>query len=389
MLSEEALPAAGAAAIAGDLLGAVEFEEDIHRAVRPGVEAAAAALAAERGLSRAGRWRALAQLHDNLQRLRAVVRDRQRYPAIADGGISRPIFILGLPRCGTSLLHALMGADPDTRTPLMWEVAAPSPPPEADSFDTDPRIAAFDQYVTDTFTGQWADIRKAHPIGARIPQECGMILETAFCSANPVMLFRLPEFYEWYCRADTTFGYRVHRMWLQHLQWRTRRKRWVLKVQEHMYHLPELLSVYPDAVFIQPHRDPLTVMASISRLIQVIRSVSFDDLDPVELGREMLHLWHDGQVRMMAYRKAHPDLRVYDMRYRDLAEDPVAEVRRVYGFYDMPFTPSAEAGMRRWLAENPADKHGRHQYRLEDFGLTEAQVRDVYADYIETYRDYL
>ena len=103
----------------------------------------------------------------------------------------------------------------------------------------------------------------------------------------------------------------------------------------------------------------------------------------------MLRLWHEGQVRMMAYRRAHPQLRVYDMRYKDLAANPVETVRAAYRFHDMEFTDSTAAGIRRWLAENPADKHGRHTYRLEDFGLTERRIRDVYGDYIETYRDYI
>jgi hypothetical protein len=312
-----------------------------------------------------------------------------RWPAIADVPVRRPVFILGLPRCGTSLLHALMGSDPSVRTPLQWEVAAPSPPPEAASFATDPRAAAFDAFVEKEFVGKWADVRKAHPIGAWIPQECGMMLETSFCGVNPSMLFRVPSFFSWYLQADTTYGYEVHRMWLQHLSWRNPREHWVLKVQEHMYHLPELLSVYPDAVFIQPHRNPVAVMASISALIRTLRSLSFDAQDPHALGEEMLQLWHEGQVRMMAYRKAHPELRVHDMRYTDLAADPVATVRDAYRYHGMAFTAAAAEGIRRWLAENPADKHGRHTYSLGDFGLTEHRIREVYADYIETYRDYI
>jgi hypothetical protein len=213
------------------------------------------------------------------------------------------------------------------------------------------------------------------------------MIETSFCGINPSMLFRLPGFFDWYLDADTTYGYEVHRMWLQHLSWHNPRRYWVLKVQEHMYHLPELLRVYPDAVFIQPHRDPVTVMASISALIRTIRSVSFDKQDPVALGEEMLRLWHEGQVRIMAYRKAHPTLRVYDMRYKDLAAAPVRSVRAAYEFHGMELTDAAAAAMRAWLAENPADKHGRHTYRLEDFGLTEDCIREVYADYIETYRE--
>ena len=75
-----------------------------------------------------------------------------------------------------------------------------------------------------------------------------MILETAFRSANPAMLFRVPSFFEWFLNTDTHYGYEVHRAWLQHLQWRNPRARWVLKVQEHMYHMPELVAAYGGAI---------------------------------------------------------------------------------------------------------------------------------------------
>jgi len=375
--------------IAQRILDGVELPDRHLAGVRPGVTAVCDALSRERDLSPTGLERAIQMLADDLRRLRAILDDRERYPEITRVQPVRPVFILGLPRCGTSLLHALMDSDPSVRTPLQWEVAAPSPPPEAASFDSDPRAAAFDGFVAKEFVGKWADVLKAHPIGARIPQECGMMIETAFCGINPSMLFRLPPFFEWYLQADTTYGYEVHRMWLQHLGWRNPRRYWVLKVQEHMYHMPELLRVYPDAVFIQPHRDPVTVMASISALIRTLRSVSFDAQDAGALGEEMLRLWHEGQVRMMAYRKANPSLRVYDMRYKDLAANPIDTVRAAYEFHDMEFTPAAAAAIRRWLVENPADKHGRHTYRLADFNLTESRIRDVYADYIETYREYI
>jgi hypothetical protein len=202
------------------------------------------------------------------------------------------------------------------------------------------------------------------------------------------MLFRLADYYRWYLRARTEFGYHVHKMWLQHLAWRNPRPRWVLKVQEHSFHLPELRSVYPDALFVQPHRDPVTVLASICRLIEVIRGIAFAHQDRAALGEELLHLWHDGQVRMMAYRRAHPEVPIHDMRYTDIARTPVNAVRAVYDFASIPFTAGTEAHISAWLAENPADKHGRHSYTLEDYGLTASRVREVYADYIDAFGTY-
>jgi Sulfotransferase family len=178
-------------------------------------------------------------------------------------------------------------------------------------------------------------------------------------------------------------------MWLQHMAWHNPRARWVLKVQEHAYHLPELLSVYPDAIFVQPHRDPVTVLASISRLIEVIRSVSYDHQDRAALGEELLHLWHDGQVKSMAVRAARLDLPILDISYRTLVSDPVAMARHIYDFAGIAWTDEGAAAMHQWLADNPAGKHGAHKYELADFGLTEDRVCDVYADYIAAYAGHI
>jgi hypothetical protein len=336
-----------------------------------------------------GRVRALHNIRDDLRRLKEIADDRARHPEIADVEIRQPLFILGLPRCGTSVLHALMGADPQVRAPLQWEIAYPSPPPEAATFDTDPRIAKYEAYLRAQLGGDYEELIKAHPLGPKITQECGSFMTTSFQSSNPVMLSRLPRFYEWFKTIDARFRYEVHKMWLQHMSWRNPRKHWVLKIQEHMYKMPALRSVYPDAIFIQPHRDPTTVIASISQLIRVIRDPAYDHQDSAALGREFVHLWWDGLKCMMDYRKAHPDLPIYDMRYKELVADPVATIRGAYRHFDWDFTADSEAGIRAWLRDNPAGKHGARNYSLAEFGLDEQIVRNIYAEYIETYRDYL
>ncbi|MDT8368985.1 MAG: sulfotransferase, partial [Longimicrobiales bacterium] len=58
-----------------------------------------------------------------------LVDDRKRNPAIAEVPIERPIFIVSLPRTGTTFLHGLLAADPANRIPRSWEVMYPSPPP--------------------------------------------------------------------------------------------------------------------------------------------------------------------------------------------------------------------------------------------------------------------
>jgi hypothetical protein len=374
---------------ADTLLKKYPLPADIEKKVRPGLEMLLLSTEEDKDLNANGRARSLYNIEDDLRRLKVIADTRIKHPEIADVEIKQPMFILGLPRCGTSLLHALIGSDPQIRTPLMWEIADPSPPPEAATFDTDPRIAKFDDFLRATLGGEYDELIKAHPLGALIPQECGSFMTTSFQSSNPVMMGKLPRFYEWFKGIDGDFRYEVHKMWLQHLNWHNPRKHWVLKIQEHMYKMPALRRIYPDAIFIQPHRDPTTVIASISQLIRVIRTPAYDEQDSVALGKEFLILWLDGLKCMMAYRRAHPDLPIHDMRYKDLVAKPVETIRAAYEQFGWDFTDASAAGILRWLKENPAEKHGKRSYSLAEFGLDEKTVSDAYADYIETYKDYI
>ena len=56
-------------------------------------------------------------------------------------------------------------------------------------------------------------------------------------------------------------------------------------------------------------------------------------------------------------------------------------VRRIYEQLDLAFTPDFEANMRRFLAENAADKHGTHRYSLHDGGLDPDRERRRFAFY--------
>src|ERR1700678_4136858 len=71
----------------------------------------------------------------------AITAWRRDHPEVADGTVERPIVIVGQPRTGTTILFDLLAQDPDLRAPLTWEVDMPVPPPETDTYDTDPRIA--------------------------------------------------------------------------------------------------------------------------------------------------------------------------------------------------------------------------------------------------------
>ena len=65
----------------------------------------------------------------------------KQHPEIADEVVDGPVVILGLPRTGTTALGQLVANDPQFRSLRTWESQAPTPPPEAATQYTDPRIA--------------------------------------------------------------------------------------------------------------------------------------------------------------------------------------------------------------------------------------------------------
>jgi hypothetical protein len=306
----------------------------------------------------------------------------RRHPEIAAGEIHAPIVIVGLPRTGTTVLHALLAQDPRNRVPMTWEVMHPWPPPEQATYGTDPRIAQVERH----FAGVDRVIpgfKSMHPMGALLPQECVALTAHEFATMLYHTTNRLPTYQRWLDGADLRWVYRAHRRWLQYLQWKCPGERWVLKSPGHLWALDALLGEYPDACIVQTHRDPLKVIASLASLVTHLRRMATDDVDPHEIGADWTARLADGLGRGMAARVngVLPPSRVIDVQFHELVRDEIATVRRIYEHFGMTLAPDAEARMRAFLAANPREKHGAHRYALAAAGLDETTERRRYAAY--------
>jgi hypothetical protein len=315
-------------------------------------------------------------------RLRLVA-DRKRHPDIAAQEIRQPLFIVGLPRTGSTLLHHLLAQDPSNRVPLSWEVMFPSPPPERASYEDDPRIAAA-QRLLNRFDRLTPHFKIIHPTHARWPIECMAILSHTFASPQFQSMYYVPSYQRWLSYKDLRPVYAFHRRFLQHLQWRCPAERWVLKAPSHLFALDALLATYPDACMIQTHRDPRAVVASVASLDAVLRRVFSHRVNPKQIGLEALQQWASALERAMQIRDRTNGApgRFLDVYYTGLVRDPIATVRRIYAHCDLRFTDEAETRMRRFLAAYPKDQHGVHRYSLAQFGLSPDEVALRFHAYV-------
>jgi Sulfotransferase family len=307
-----------------------------------------------------------------------LARDRQLYPEIAQQEIREPLFIVGLPRSGTTLLHILLAADPAHRAPLTWEVMSPSPP---SSEDREKRIRqatrnlAMLRWLAPTF-------ESVHATGAELPQECVSLMSPTFMSDQFDTMYNVPSYRAWFFNQDLRPAYEFHRRSVQQLQFRRSAERWVLKAPAHMFAAPALLSIYPDARFVQIHRDPVEAVASVSSLVTILRRVFSDAVDPVQIGRDALTYWAQALKTFMHARDQLPPERVCDLRYDDVRRDPIAAARRVYQHFGWPFSAEIDNRIGMTLAEQASQTNGVHRYDPTYFKLN---GMNGFAEYCERF----
>jgi len=305
-------------------------------------------------------------------------RDRQIYPAIAQQKIREPLFIVGLPRSGTTLLHILLAADPANRAPLTWEVMSPSPPTSNDRkqrIQQAKRNLAALRWLAPTF-------ESVHTTGAELPQECVSLMSPTFMSDQFDTMYNIPTYRAWFFSQDLRPAYEFHRRSLQQLQFRQSAERWVLKAPAHMFAAPALLSIYPDAKFVQIHRDPIDAVASVSSLVTILRRVFSDTVDPVQVGRDALTYWSQALKTFLHARDQLPVDRVCDLYYDDVRRDPIANARRVYEHFGWPLSRQTEELMSVVLAEQASQTNGVHRYDAAFFRLDRA---NEFSDYCKRF----
>lgn len=340
----------------------------------------------EAQLSALGRVIARTDLVRLLENRLRIVDTIKRNPAITDAPIRSPLFVIGLPRTGTTILHELLAQDPANRVPMSWEVQTVWPPPERATYESDPRIAAVDKH----FAGVDRIIpgfKQMHPMGALLPQECVALMAHDFATMIFHTTHNVLTYQTWLENTDARWVYASHQRQLQYLQWRCPADRWVLKSPGHLWWLQALLAIYPDARIVQTHRDPLKVIASLTSLVTYLRSMASDQHEPHAIATDWTARLARGLENTITVRDTVqlPSARVFDMQFAEFIADEVAMVRRIYTHFDIEFSAEAEARMRRFLAANPADKHGRHRYTLADAGLDVATERRRYAAYQERF----
>jgi len=332
-------------------------------------------------MSPAGEASAAAMLEmDTVNRLETLKWHRD-YPEIADERVEAPVFLMGLPRSGTTFLQYLFDRDRRFRLIRTWGSMMPSPP------------AGFAPETVAPRRERWIELQKKRPhfdgfdalhlYDEDGSDECHAFLEQSIGAAGLHNLYRVPAFFDYLLdEADLAETYRIHRRQLQCLQWRRTPKPWALKYPNHVIAMDAILDVYPDARFVMTHRDPVQTLASIAKMTANLRGMkSAAPIDRAEVGRDMLHFIARHIDRIMEFDAgSHRDL-VIHVDYYALAWDPVTAMTAIHAGLGIETPDETAQAVAAWHASNPKNARGSNAYALEQYGLAEHDVLARFAPY--------
>jgi hypothetical protein len=366
---------------AREATGLTDFGDPYYR---EGLERLLDSLNNEAELSEMGGIIQQATLVNHLSQRLLVEQAYKDHPEIEDQVIGGPVFVIGLPRTGTTALSQLVAADPQFRSLRTWESAAPTPPPEAATQHEDPRIAqtAANMEMLDLTFPRFKTMYNAEP---EAPTECQDLMGMSFRTVHYDGMVNCPSYTAWVldCNMDGTYAY--HRRVLKLLQWHCQPTLWHLKTPVHVFALPALVKAYPNAKFLWSHRDPAQVLGSVCSLIHYVRSWGSDRDDAATLGQQQTDLWVDGVARAMAFRDQYGDDRFVDVSFEDLQLDPLGTLATAYARFGLDMTEVSRGAITAWAEQHKAGDRGHHDYELADFGITADGVRERFSDYLSAF----
>ena len=371
----------------------VRFDDAYPAPLLEGLDRLAGALRAPEARIRGDRRAAISfELSRKLSNRAALAREYAAQPAIAREPVEQPVFILGINRTGTTFLHRLLAQGGRFWALYPYELAHPALPSSLPSARPE---AARRHYSDDILaaSGIAEAMSGIHPVDPGEPEEEFALLEDSFRSWTYTLRYFVPGYARWLAARGSAFAYGVHRRTMQHLSWQrgarlgAAPRQWLLKMPFHLAELETLVATYPDAVFIQTHREPREFMPSWLSLTESVRSLTSRSCDPAAIGAEQVEFMSRVLGQAARFRSAYPEIdrRFVDVSYLDLTGDPVRVVEEIYRHFGWTLDDEARTRTERWHARQAARRQTepRHRYSLDTYGLTVPQVDAAFSAYAE------
>ncbi len=324
-------------------------------------------------------------------RVRLLTEDfLKKHPAVLHEELRVDGVICGLPRTGSTMLYRLLASAPEFTTMKTWEGYNPIPFPDEELGKPLERIRLGEETVAKLLEAS-PDLLVSHELDAHAPEEDFLLREHSFLTTPPVSMI-VPSYLEHCQQWDPAQGYEDLVRLLKILQYQNpdrTNKRWILKAPSHMPFVAQVAKSFPDALIIMTHRDPLQTVPSMSSTASRFSKPWTRLPDETKVGKQTFARLKWYTDAFMKQRDQMPQDLFYDVFYLDVLKNPMDTARDIYpkikSRSGQPMDEVSEAALKAWIANNKQYKFGKHKYTLEQFGLSDEQVKEGFKEYRERY----
>lgn len=312
-----------------------------------------------------------------------------KHPEVEELAIRSPLFVMGLPRTGTTLLQNVLSVGAGYRALRLWELATPYPLSEDPERDRKLRRRKVDLPLRLARIAV-PEMNAGHHVKLDSKEECWMLIANTMVLTNTDMATGLHDWNNFLLSMDRGWVFREYRRLLQIQAHSAPSERFVLKCPTHLWNIEHIIKEFPDACIVWTHRDPVMSISSFSSLMGLARRVFFGTIDMELMGSMMEDRFHASVLKAQRCRdrigeERRGEERFYDVNFDELVKDIPGAVERIKENFGLPYDIKEKEAVKRYLERPREDKPGSHVYGPEQFGLDPEEIAKRFGDYIGRY----
>ena len=301
-------------------------------------------------------------------------------PSIIEASFSDPIFIVGLPRTGTTALQKMFSFLGNCRVLKLWELHYPTAHLEGEYAIKIARNLTRKYAFLQNFSKP--EQKYIHPVGVDEPDECFRLLFNSFTSIAISSALGLDDYENWVLESDMLSSYQDYKVQLQILSQSDPKKQLVLKAPEHLWNLDILFKVFPSARVIMTHRDPLSAIASYSSMISMFRRTAYKKTDFKHLGLYVTSVFEKGLKGSYRVRENQSFMNeIIDIHCTDIQKNPEGSLKNICSLLNIKVHDRDCDQLKKWLDMRKPDLPGRHSYSFLKYGVNRDIVKKTFQFY--------
>jgi hypothetical protein len=313
------------------------------------------------------------------------------YPAYRQQEIRKPIFIVGNPRSGTTLLHRMMARDKERFTSLAtWEILL-APAIIQRKFIW--AVAAIDRHIGRPFHHlvDWIERTfpgpNAHKMGLNEPEEDEYLLAHNFTTLILWTVFPVREELIDYFYFDERLSPELQKISMdfyagcirRHLYAHGGDKTLLSKNPSFTARVKALQTWFPDARVISINRNPLEMVPSLMSWMSFGWHVFCDPLEKYLFRDDVLSMTHHYYWYPLELLHDAPFNRYAIVRYDDLTADPEDVITGIYQQLEIEMSP-VFAGTLKAASAEARGFRSKHNYSINNIGISRDEIIEHFED---------